>query len=114
MPTPATTPSSPRGSCAAPKASRSRAGAKLKRGLRPELHVFLDHTSDVPYAEPDDDSPAVLWLLLRHRTIMRLGDASFLLKELRNKRLTSSRLIFPSELRTDIEATLGPLLDEFA
>jgi hypothetical protein len=47
-------------------------------------------------------------------TIMRLGDASFLLKELRNKRLTSSRLIFPSELRTDIEATLGPLLDEFA
>jgi HD superfamily phosphohydrolase len=85
-----------------------------KRGLRPELHVFLDHTSDVPYAEPDDDSPAGLWLLLRHRTIMRLGDASFLLKELRNKRITSSRLIFPSELRTDIEATLGPLLDEFA
>ncbi|MBK7156826.1 MAG: hypothetical protein IPH72_34525 [Sandaracinaceae bacterium] len=45
---------------------------------------------------------------------MRLGDASFLLKELRNKQLTSSRLIFPSELRTDIGAALGPLLDEFA
>lgn len=85
-----------------------------QHGLRPELHVFLDHTSDVPYAEPDDDSPAGLWLLLRHREIMRLGDASFLLKELRNKRLTSSRLIFPHELRADIEAALGPLLDELA
>lgn len=81
-----------------------------KHGLRPELHVFLDHTSDVPYAEPEDDSPGGLWLLLRHREIMRLGDASFLLKELRNKRLTSSRLIFPGELREELEATLGPLL----
>ena len=83
-----------------------------QRGLRPELHVFLDHTSDVPYAEPEDDSPGGLWLLLRHREIMRLGDASFLLKELRNKRLTSSRLIFPRELREDIEAAFGPLLGE--
>jgi hypothetical protein len=83
-----------------------------KHGLRPDLHVFLDHTSDVPYAEPDDDSPAGLWLLLRHRDIMRLGDASFLLKELRNKRLTSSRLIFPAELRAEVEATVGPLLGD--
>jgi uncharacterized protein len=85
-----------------------------KRGLRPELHVFLDHTSDVPYSEPEDDSPEGLWLLLRHREIMRIGDASFLLKELRNKRLTSSRLIFPRELRDDIEAAFGPLLAENA
>ena len=83
-------------------------------GLRPDLHVFLDHTSDVPYAEPEDDSPDGLWLLLRHRAIMRLGDASFLLKELRNKRLTSSRLIFPGELRDEVEATLGPLLGDAA
>ncbi|MCA9578323.1 MAG: HD domain-containing protein [Polyangiales bacterium] len=81
-----------------------------RHGLRPELHVFLDHTSDVPYAEPDDDSPGGLWLLLRHREIMRLGEASFLLKELRNKRLTSSRLIFPRALRDDVETELGPLL----
>ena len=69
-----------------------------------------NHTSDVPYAEPDDDSPGGLWLLLRHREIMRLGEASFLLKELRNKRLTSSRLIFPRALRDDVETELGPLL----
>ena len=80
-------------------------------GLRPDLRVFIDQTSDVPYAEPDDDSPDGLWLSLRHRPIQRLGDASFVLRQLRNQRLTSSRLIFPAELRGRIEAEIGAQLN---
>ncbi len=71
-------------------------------GLRADLEVWLDVPSDVPYSEPVDDSPEGLWVVLRHRPIQRLGDASFLLGELRNKRLERPRLIFPTALREEV------------
>ena len=75
-------------------------------GLRPDLRVFLDLPSDVPYPEPEDESPKGLWVVLRHRPIQRLGDASFLLGELRNKRILRPRLIFPAELRAEVIAAI--------
>lgn len=71
-------------------------------GMRSDLEVWLDLPSDVPYPEPLDDSPAGLWVVLRHRPIQRLGDASFLLGELRNKRIERPRLIFPAALRDEV------------
>ena len=78
-----------------------------RRGLRPELSVWLDVTSDIPYAEPDDDAAEGLWVSIRHQRIRRLGDISFLLGELRNKRIDSSRLIFAAELRDDVVSAIA-------
>lgn len=72
------------------------------RGLRPELSVWLDLARDTPYEEPTDGSAEGLWVALRHQPLQRLGDASFLLGELRNKRICRARLIFPAELRSEI------------
>jgi hypothetical protein len=55
--------------------------------------------------------PDGLWLSLRHRPIQRLGAASFLLRELRNKRIVRPRLIVPGEAR---EAVLGAIADLIA
>lgn len=83
-----------------------------RHGLRADLSVYVDETSDVPYPEPDaaDPSPRGLWVKIRHRPIERLGEASFLLRELRNKRIQRPRLIFPAELRDEIEAAVAPIL----
>lgn len=88
------------------------------RGLRPDLHVWLDVAVDVPYADagtlaPDATLPDVgegLWVSLRHRPMVRLGDVSFLLGELRNKRTVRPRLVFPAELRDEVVRALEPLL----
>src|SRR5690606_17495379 len=54
-------------------------------GLRPELVVWLDVPTDVPYQEPEDDSSDGLWVTLSHQPLRRLGDISFLLRQLRNE-----------------------------
>jgi hypothetical protein len=76
------------------------------RGLRPDLSVWLDLARDVPYQEPTDGSVDGLWVALRHQPLQRLGDASFLLGELRNKRICRARLIFPAEFRSEILAAI--------
>jgi HD superfamily phosphohydrolase len=79
-------------------------------GFRPDLYVWLDAPGDVPYAEAEEPRTAALWVSLRHRPMSRLGDTSFLLRELRNKRTVRPRLVFPAELRDAITAAVDPLL----
>ncbi|HEX6244558.1 MAG TPA: HD domain-containing protein [Polyangiales bacterium] len=85
-----------------------------RSGFRPELYVWLDLPSDVPYAEPDvadeEVHDRVLWVSLRHRPMTPLGDVSFLLRQLRNKRTVRPRLVFPGELREAIGSAVEPLL----
>jgi len=87
-------------------------------GFRADLHVWLDAPVDIPYAEDRDVAPGVaavdpldgLWVSLRHRPMARLGDVSFLLRELRNKRTVRPRLVFPAELREKVLRAVEPLL----
>jgi HD superfamily phosphohydrolase len=81
-----------------------------RRGLRPDLTVWLDVAEDVPYPEPSDGSADGLWVTLRHQPLQRLGDASFLLGELRNKRIERPRLIFPAEFRDEVLTAIHRLL----
>jgi hypothetical protein len=80
-------------------------------GLRPDLTVWLDIAEDVPYSEPTDGSTDGMWVTLRHQPLQRLGDASFLLGELRNKRIERSRLIFPVEFRDEVVTAMHRVLD---
>ena len=81
------------------------------RGGRTDLSVWLDRAEDVPYREPSDGSAEGLWVTLRHQPLQRLGDASFLLGQLRNKRIERPRLIFPAEYRSEVLAALHDVLD---
>lgn len=81
-----------------------------RHGYRPDLYVWLDVPADVPYAEPEEPRASALWVARRHHPMARLGDVSFLLRELRNKRAIRPRLIFPAELRDEIGSALEPLL----
>ena len=81
------------------------------RGHRSDLSVWLDIAEDVPYQEPTDGSADGLWVTLRHQPLQRLGDASFLLGQLRNKRIQRPRLIFPAEFREDVLAAMHRVLD---
>ncbi|UCF48479.1 MAG: HD domain-containing protein [Myxococcales bacterium] len=81
------------------------------RGLRPDLTVWLDIAEDVPYYEPTDGSADGMWVTLRHQPLQRLGDASFLLGQLRNKRIERPRLIFPAQFRDEVLAALHSVLD---
>jgi HD superfamily phosphohydrolase len=80
-------------------------------GLRTDLTVWLDIAEDVPYSEPTDGSTDGLWVSLRHQPLQRLGEASFLLGQLRNKRIERPRLIFPAEFRNQVLAAMHDLLD---
>ena len=80
-------------------------------GLRADLTVWLDIAEDVPYSEPTDGSTDGMWVTLRHQPLQRLGDASFLLGELRNKRIERPRLIFPGEFRDEVVAAMHRVLD---
>jgi len=81
-----------------------------RHGFRPDLYVWLDLPSDVPFSEPEGGTDGALWVALRHRPMALLGDVSFLLKQLKNKRTVRPRLVFPGELREPIGAALEPLL----
>lgn len=81
-----------------------------RRGFRPDLYVWLDLPSDVPYSEPAGSATLGMWVSLRHRPIARLGEVSFLLRELRNKRTVRPRLVFPPEIRDEVSAAVEPLL----
>lgn len=80
-------------------------------GLRPDLSVWIDIADDVPYYEPTDGSTAGMWVTLRHQPLQRLGDASFILGQLRNKRIEHPRLIFPAEFRDQVLEAIHDLLD---
>jgi hypothetical protein len=80
-------------------------------GLRPDLTVWLDIAEDVPYSEPTDGSTDGMWVVLRNQPLQRLGDASFLLGELRNKRIERPYLIFPVEFRDEVVAAMHRVLD---
>jgi HD superfamily phosphohydrolase len=80
-----------------------------RRGYRPDLYVWLDVPSDIPYAESDEPRASGLWVARRHRPLARLGEVSFLLRELRNKRALRPRLVFPAELRDEISAAIESL-----
>jgi uncharacterized protein len=80
-----------------------------RHGYRADLYVWLDVPSDVPYAEPKAPRSSALWVARRHRPMALLGDVSFLLRELRNKRTVRPRLVFPAELRDEISAAIEPL-----
>ncbi len=80
-------------------------------GIRPDLAVWLDIAEDVPYHEPTDGSTDGMWVTLRHQPLQRLGDASFLLGQLRNKRIERPRLIFPAEFRDEVLTAMHRVLD---
>jgi uncharacterized protein len=80
-------------------------------GFRNDHAAWLDVPSDIPYSEPEGEDHGGLWVLLRHRPIQRLSSVSFLLRELRNKRIVRPRLIVPGSER---EAVLGAIADLIA
>ena len=80
-------------------------------GHRADLTVWLDIAEDIPYSEPTDGSTDGMWVTFRHQPLQRLGDASFLLGELRNKRIERPHLIFPGEFRDQIVAAMHHVLD---
>jgi HD superfamily phosphohydrolase len=80
-------------------------------GHRADLTVWLDIAEDIPYSEPTDGSTDGMWVTFRHQPLQRLGDASFLLGELRNKRIERPHLIFPGEFRGQVVAAMHHVLD---
>jgi hypothetical protein len=80
------------------------------RGLRPELSVWLDVPADVSYEEPTDDSSEGLWVMVSHQPVQRLGEMSFLLRQLRNQIIVRPRLVFMDELRDDVERAVKDVL----
>lgn len=74
----------------------------------PALDAMLDCPSDVPYAEKSGADG--LFVSIRHQPIRPLSHHSFLLGELRDKRIRSPRLIFPAALRTPILEAIDALL----
>lgn len=81
-----------------------------RHGMRADLNVFLDVASDVPYAEPEGDPRAGLWVTLRHQPLRRLGDISFPLQRLRNASIVRPRLCFPSEVRDEVRKAIEEVL----
>ncbi|MBX3272809.1 MAG: HD domain-containing protein [Sandaracinaceae bacterium] len=76
------------------------------RGLDPELTVWLDVPDDTPYAEPTDVSAEGLWVVLSKQPLRRLGEVSFLLRQLRNQTIVRPRLVFPEAIRAEVEAAV--------
>ncbi len=73
-----------------------------EEGLDPDLYTALDVAVDTPYS--DDRS---LTVIFGHGRAHRPAEVSFVLDRLRDETLTRTRLIFASELRDRVFATLG-------
>jgi HD superfamily phosphohydrolase len=71
-------------------------------GFRPEIYVWLDEPIEEPYIEVENRTAEGLWVLLSHQQPRKLGEVSFLLGELRNKRIERPRLIFPEAIRREV------------
>ncbi len=83
--------------------------AEGKGGASAALRVVLDSPSDIPYEEkPGADG---LFVLIRHQPISPLSEHSFLLGELRGKRIRNTRLIFPARFRTPVLDAIQDLLE---
>ena len=78
-------------------------------GFDTDLHVWLDMPVDIPYRESADSAADGLWVQLKHHPLQRLGEISFLLGNLRNKRIERPRLLFPPEVRAAVEAAIADL-----
>jgi HD superfamily phosphohydrolase len=77
-----------------------------ENGFRADLSVYLDVPFDVPYEEVEQDPLQGLWVAFREQGIRRLGEVSFLLGELRNKRIERPRLILPGAVRKKVQDAL--------
>jgi HD superfamily phosphohydrolase len=77
-----------------------------RHGFRADLSVWLDVPFDIPYEELAQDPLQGLWVTFREQPIRRLGDVSFLLGELRNKRIERPRLILPDPVRKKVQEAL--------
>jgi HD superfamily phosphohydrolase len=71
-------------------------------GLDPDDYVGLDVASDIPF----DDANDPLMVVFPTGPSEKPSEVSFLLGRLRGQRLERTRLIFPPELRDEIEAAL--------
>jgi HD superfamily phosphohydrolase len=88
-------------------AARARAldiarGVAKARGLDPDSYIGLDVASDTPF----DDTNDPLLVVFPSGLSQKPSEVSFLLGRLRGERLERTRLIFPPELRDEIEAAL--------
>jgi HD superfamily phosphohydrolase len=81
-----------------------------RNGFRPALHVWLDVASDIPFHEDKSSVDDTLWVVRKHRPLQPLGEVSFVLSQLRNKRVLTHRLIFPAELREQVLDAVDSLL----
>ncbi len=77
-----------------------------RQGLRADLSVWLDVPFDIPYEEQKGDPLQGLWVTFREQPVRRLGEVSFLLGELRNKRIERPRLILPDTIRKKVQEAL--------
>jgi len=93
-----------------PLAFERAADVARRAGLRRELSVWLDVAYDVAYEEPTDASTAGLFVARKHRPLSRLGDVSFLLAQLRNKRLVRPRLIFDARIADAVHPAIDEVL----
>lgn len=91
--------------------AKARADAiALAHGLRPDLSVWLDVPTDTPYEEPDDVNGEGLWVVLSHQPHQRLGDISFLLRQLRNQTIVRPRLVIPEAIRAEVGSAVEGVL----
>ena len=79
-------------------------------GHRPDLSVWLDVATDVPYLELDEPGKEGLWVRVSRQPLLRLGDASFSLRQLRNQSIVRPRLVFVPEIRSEVERAVAELV----
>jgi hypothetical protein len=77
-------------------------GIAKAHGLDPESYIGIDVATDTPF----DDANDPLMVVFPSGPSRKPSEVSFLLGRLRGERLERTRLIFPPELRDEIEAAL--------